>query len=141
MEIEISGSIRIPEREIEWQAIRAQGAGGQNVNKVASAIQLRFDIRASSLPEGVKERLLAVRDRRITRDGCIVIKAQEHRTRERNRMAAMERLVEMIRPALVVPRMRKATRPGKAAHKRRLEAKTQRSRTKDLRRKVGANDM
>ena len=122
--------------EIELSAMRSQGSGGQKVNKTSSAIHLRFDIRASSLPEALKERLLNRQDQRITRDGVVVIKAQQHRSQEQNREAALERLRELIAAAAVVPRVRRATKPTRASQQRRLEGKTLRSRTKALRGKV-----
>jgi ribosome-associated protein len=127
--------IDVPVEEVELSAVRAQGAGGQNVNKVASAIHLRFDIRASSLPAEIKERLLALGDRRVTQDGVIVLKAQRHRTQEMNRDDALARLNEIVNAATLVQRKRIATRPSKGAKLRRLEGKKQRGETKSLRRK------
>jgi ribosome-associated protein len=127
--------INVPVEEVELSAVRAQGAGGQNVNKVASAIHLRFDIRASSLPPEIKERLLALGDRRVTQDGVIVLKAQRHRTQEMNRDDALARLNEIVNAATLVQRKRIATRPSKGAKLRRLEGKKQRGETKSLRRK------
>jgi ribosome-associated protein len=127
--------VNVPVEEVELSAVRAQGAGGQNVNKVASAIHLRFDIRASSLPPEIKERLLALGDRRVTQDGVIVLKAQRHRTQEMNRDDALARLNEIVNAATLVQRKRIATRPSKGAKLRRLEGKKQRGETKSLRRK------
>ena len=123
-------SITIEESEVTITAIRAQGAGGQNVNKVSSAIHLRFDIPASSLSAGVKERLLALRDSRITAAGVLVIKAQQHRTQDMNRLDAFARLHELVNSVATPPRVRRATKPTYASQKRRLEGKSQRSEIK-----------
>jgi ribosome-associated protein len=129
--------IEIPEEEVELRAIRAQGAGGQNVNKVSSAIHLRFDIRASSvLSEEHKERLLALRDHRISLDGVLVIKAQEFRSQEQNRIEALRRLAQLVDDTARPPRFRKATKPSYGSKQRRLEGKSQRSQIKSSRGRV-----
>ena len=131
--LEISSRVQIPEREIAFRATRAGGPGGQHVNKTSSAIQLRFDIRASSLPEFYKRRLLALRDHRITRDGVILIRADESRSQAANREAALERLRELIRRAGITRKKRRPTRPSKRAKARRVQEKKQRGRNKQLR--------
>jgi ribosome-associated protein len=128
--------IVIPENEVEISAVRAQGAGGQNVNKVSNAIHLRFDVRASSLPDAVKDRLLKVSDQRITRTGIVVIKAQQHRSQDMNREEALARLHELVRSAAFVPKKRRPTKPSRSAKKKRLEGKVLRGRIKVLRGKV-----
>lgn len=131
--LHITASVGIPEEEIETSAIRAGGPGGQHVNKTATAVHLRFDIVASSLPEPWKQRLLALGDHRISNDGVIVIKAREHRSRELNEQSARERLRELVRSVSSVPKPRRPTRPTRRAKEKRIEEKKQRGRTKNLR--------
>jgi ribosome-associated protein len=131
--VRITAQIEIPDDAVELHAVRSRGAGGQNVNKLATAIHLRFDLHSPSIPAAVRERLLNSGDSRITADGVVVIKAQNHRTQERNRQEALERLRQLILAGTRVPRKRKATRPPRAAKEQRLEEKKKRARLKKLR--------
>jgi len=134
--LKISNTLTLDENEVEIAAIRAQGSGGQKVNKVSAAIHLRFDIAASSLPEYYKEKLLALKDKRVTKEGMVVIKSQQHRNREQNRDEALERLVELIKSVAVIQKKRIPTRPTKGAVKRRLTSKKRHANKKQLRKKV-----
>lgn len=138
--LQVSSRVSIPLREIQLQAIRSQGAGGQNVNKVSTAVHLFFDIRASSLPEVYKKRLLEMKDRRISLAGTVIIKSQESRSQETNREKALERLSELIFEVTQVRKSRRATAPTRGSKERRLQAKGTRSKTKTFRRRPGTDD-
>lgn len=134
--IKVSNTVSVSPDEVEITAIRAQGSGGQNVNKVSSAIHLRFDIKASSLPERIKHKLLNRNDSRISNDGVLIIKAQQFRTQEKNKADALARLQELLQEANQIPKTRRATKPTKASQKRRVEAKKQVGKNKALRKKI-----
>ena len=138
--LQISLNVSIPDSEIEFSAIRSQGAGGQNVNKVSSAIHLRFDITSSSIPDFYKTRLLNLNDSRINKQGIIVIKAQRYRTQEKNRIEALDRLQHLIKSVAVVRKKRVSTKPSRASKRRRMDKKTKRGREKQLRKKVSSTD-
>jgi ribosome-associated protein len=136
MALRISGQVELPESEIELQSIRAQGSGGQKVNKTSSAVHLRFDINASSLPEFYKQRLLGLRDSRISKEGVLIIKAQQYRTLEQNRQDAMDRLVQLIKDATTTEKVRRPTKPTRSSQRKRMDSKTKHSRLKQLRKRT-----
>ena len=138
--LQISNAVTIPATELDFSAVRSQGPGGQNVNKVASAIHLRFDIPNSSLPDFYKQRLLALNDSRITKEGVLIIKSQEHRTQELNREAALARLSALIKSATVIQKKRRPSKPSRNSQRKRMDSKTKHGNTKKLRGKVGSSD-
>jgi len=134
--LKISRNISLPESEIELQSIRAQGSGGQKVNKTSSAVHLRFDIKASSLPEFYKQKLLALRDSRISKEGVLVLKAQQYRTLEQNRQDALDRLLQLIKDATAIEKTRRPTKPTRSSQRKRMDSKTRHSRLKQLRKRT-----
>ena len=135
-EVATARKFEIPDTELDISAVRAQGAGGQNVNKVSSAIHLRFDVKASSLPEGIKERLIRLSDQRLTRDGVVVIKAQQYRSQEMNREEAIRRLHELVDSVAVLPKRRRPTKPTRSSQRKRIDSKVKRGQVKALRGRV-----
>lgn len=135
-DLKLSNNVTLAEEELEFSGIRAQGSGGQNVNKVSSAVHLRFDIMNSSLPDFYKERLMALNDQRISKEGIVVIKAQQHRSQLKNKDEALARLVELIKQAVVVQKTRKATKPSRSSQRKRLDSKKKRSQIKALRGRI-----